>query len=232
MRPSGEVRVTRLVACSQVRKRPWRSKVLPLALFEGLRKVVIPCRGIPAAHVVARHVAEDEPVLPGVPDRPLGEEKAGGDLLDRGVLGDDRLEARGSRTSCVIAWRLAAPSPSWSPTCQSAAATSSNTTQTWSLARPVTSLTAVAMRRPISAFLASGASAITSRTSLMLTNGMSLPPSLDLRGHRIAPIAPVGQGPRRLSVAEQAALAVGEGAAPAILATIEPARARRQSARA
>jgi hypothetical protein len=40
MVPSYSVRVTRRVSCSQVRRRPWRSRVLPLPLFEGLRNTV------------------------------------------------------------------------------------------------------------------------------------------------------------------------------------------------
>src|SRR5260221_13500772 len=35
--PSYSVRVTRRVSCSQVSKRPCRSRVLPLPVFEGLR---------------------------------------------------------------------------------------------------------------------------------------------------------------------------------------------------
>src|SRR2546421_9129684 len=38
--PSYSVRVTRRVSCSQVSNRPCRSRVLPLALFEGLRKTL------------------------------------------------------------------------------------------------------------------------------------------------------------------------------------------------
>src|SRR6266581_7798378 len=38
--PSYSVRVTRRMPCSQVTRRPWRSRVLPLALFEGLRKML------------------------------------------------------------------------------------------------------------------------------------------------------------------------------------------------
>src|SRR5260370_10594575 len=38
--PSYSVRVTRRVSCSQVTSRPCRSRVLPLALFEGLRKTL------------------------------------------------------------------------------------------------------------------------------------------------------------------------------------------------
>ena len=38
--PSCSVRVTRRPPCSQVTSRPWRSRVLPLALFEGLRKTL------------------------------------------------------------------------------------------------------------------------------------------------------------------------------------------------
>ena len=40
MEPSYSVRVTRRVSCSQVTSRPWRSRVLPLALCEGLRKTL------------------------------------------------------------------------------------------------------------------------------------------------------------------------------------------------
>src|SRR5882762_5930048 len=38
MVPSCSVRVTRRASCSQDTRRPWRSRVLPLVLFEGLRK--------------------------------------------------------------------------------------------------------------------------------------------------------------------------------------------------
>src|SRR5215470_15766139 len=38
--PSYSVRVTRRVSCSQVTSRPCRSRVLPLALFEGLRNTL------------------------------------------------------------------------------------------------------------------------------------------------------------------------------------------------
>src|SRR5712664_4732053 len=40
MLPSYSVRVTRRASCSQETRRPWRSRVLPLALFEGLRKTL------------------------------------------------------------------------------------------------------------------------------------------------------------------------------------------------
>src|SRR5437016_2452318 len=40
MLPSCPVRVTRRESCSQVTRRPWRSRVLPLALFDGLRKTL------------------------------------------------------------------------------------------------------------------------------------------------------------------------------------------------
>src|SRR5579872_3482494 len=39
MEPSYSVRVTRRVRCSQVTSRPCRSRVLPLPLFDGLRKI-------------------------------------------------------------------------------------------------------------------------------------------------------------------------------------------------
>ena len=38
--PSYSVRETRRLPCSQVRSRPWRSRVLPLAKSDGLRKMV------------------------------------------------------------------------------------------------------------------------------------------------------------------------------------------------
>src|SRR5712692_8273914 len=38
--PSCSVRVTRRMPCSQVTSRPCRSRVLPLALFDGLRKML------------------------------------------------------------------------------------------------------------------------------------------------------------------------------------------------
>ena len=38
--PSCSVRVTRRVRCSQVTRRPYRSRVLPLLLFDGCRKTV------------------------------------------------------------------------------------------------------------------------------------------------------------------------------------------------
>src|SRR3954447_22205501 len=38
--PSCSVRVTCLPPCSQVTSRPWRSRVLPLAWFDGLRKTL------------------------------------------------------------------------------------------------------------------------------------------------------------------------------------------------
>ena len=38
--PSYSVRVTRRPSCSQVTSRPWRSRVLPLAWFDGLRKTL------------------------------------------------------------------------------------------------------------------------------------------------------------------------------------------------
>src|SRR5215472_14967690 len=38
--PSYSVRTTRRASCSQPTSRPWRSRVWPLALFDGLRKTV------------------------------------------------------------------------------------------------------------------------------------------------------------------------------------------------
>jgi len=40
MLPSYSVRVTRRLSCSQLTSRPWRSRVLPLALFDGWRKTL------------------------------------------------------------------------------------------------------------------------------------------------------------------------------------------------
>src|ERR1043165_6159982 len=40
MLPSYSVRVTRRASCSQVRSRPCRSRVLPIALLEGLRNTL------------------------------------------------------------------------------------------------------------------------------------------------------------------------------------------------
>src|SRR2546428_13013968 len=40
MVPSCSVRVTRRASCSQDTRRPWRSRVLPFVLFEGLRKML------------------------------------------------------------------------------------------------------------------------------------------------------------------------------------------------
>src|SRR5579862_5983024 len=39
--PSCSVRVTRRMPCSQVTSRPWRSRVLPLALFDGFLKTEV-----------------------------------------------------------------------------------------------------------------------------------------------------------------------------------------------
>jgi hypothetical protein len=40
MVPSNSVRVTRRVSCSQVMRRPWWSRVLPLELLDGWRKTL------------------------------------------------------------------------------------------------------------------------------------------------------------------------------------------------
>src|SRR6516225_3210915 len=50
--PSYSVRVTRRASCSQVMSRPWRSRVLPLALFEGLRNTVV--RPLSSSHLRMR----------------------------------------------------------------------------------------------------------------------------------------------------------------------------------
>ncbi len=49
--PSYSVRVTRR-PCSQVIRRPWRSRVLPLAKLEGLRKMVT--RPVSSSHLRMR----------------------------------------------------------------------------------------------------------------------------------------------------------------------------------
>jgi hypothetical protein len=41
MAPSYSVRVTRRLSCSQVTSRPWRSRVLPLEKFDGLRNTEV-----------------------------------------------------------------------------------------------------------------------------------------------------------------------------------------------
>src|SRR5262245_18183464 len=38
--PSYSVRLTRRASCSHVTSRPWRSRVFPLALFDGLRNTL------------------------------------------------------------------------------------------------------------------------------------------------------------------------------------------------
>ena len=50
--PSCSVRVTRRVSCSQVTSRPWRSRVLPFALWEGLRKTLI--APVSSSHFIIR----------------------------------------------------------------------------------------------------------------------------------------------------------------------------------
>src|SRR5215467_5475183 len=52
MVPSYSVRVTRRASCSQVMRRPWRSRVLPLALFDGLRNTVV--RPLSSSHLRIR----------------------------------------------------------------------------------------------------------------------------------------------------------------------------------
>src|SRR2546426_8001229 len=52
MLPSCSVRVTRRESCSQVTRRPWRSRVLPLALFDGLRKTLT--APVSSSHFITR----------------------------------------------------------------------------------------------------------------------------------------------------------------------------------
>src|SRR6266436_572834 len=52
MLPSYSVRVTRRESCSQVTSRPWRSRVLPLALFDGLRKTLT--APVSSSHFITR----------------------------------------------------------------------------------------------------------------------------------------------------------------------------------
>src|SRR5260370_26190194 len=54
MLPSYSVRVTRRASCSQVTRRPWRSRVLPLALFDGLRKTLT--APVSSSHFITRLV--------------------------------------------------------------------------------------------------------------------------------------------------------------------------------
>src|SRR5215470_14019992 len=50
--PSYSVRVTRRPSCSQVTRRPWRSRVLPLAWFDGLRYTEV--RPVSSSHLRMR----------------------------------------------------------------------------------------------------------------------------------------------------------------------------------
>src|SRR5450432_1057782 len=50
--PSYSVRVTRRASCSQVTRRPWRSRVFPLALFDGLRKTLT--APVSSSHFITR----------------------------------------------------------------------------------------------------------------------------------------------------------------------------------
>jgi hypothetical protein len=52
MLPSYSVRVTRRLSCSQVTSRPWRSRVLPLAKFDGLRNTLT--RPVSSSHRMMR----------------------------------------------------------------------------------------------------------------------------------------------------------------------------------
>src|SRR5712691_10729479 len=52
MVPSYSVRVTRRASCSQETRRPWRSRVLPLVLFDGLRKTLT--APVSSSHLIIR----------------------------------------------------------------------------------------------------------------------------------------------------------------------------------
>jgi hypothetical protein len=52
MVPSYSVRETRRVSCSQLTSRPWRSRVLPFAKFEGWRKTLT--RPVCSSHFMMR----------------------------------------------------------------------------------------------------------------------------------------------------------------------------------
>src|SRR6267378_6674805 len=52
MVPSCSVRVTRRASCSQLTRRPWRSRVLPLVLFDGLRKMLT--TPVSSSHFITR----------------------------------------------------------------------------------------------------------------------------------------------------------------------------------
>src|SRR6516164_45525 len=71
--PSYSVRVTRRVSCSQVTSRPWRSRVLPLALFDGpsvnarASRRLVPAQDAIVGNVAPKHATR----IPEV-DRALG----------------------------------------------------------------------------------------------------------------------------------------------------------------
>ena len=84
MVPSYSVRVTRRVSCSQVTSRPWRSRVLPLALFEGLRKTLTRAGLLVPAHdAVVRDVAPQQVAPVAELDRAFVPAHAGGDAARR-----------------------------------------------------------------------------------------------------------------------------------------------------
>src|SRR5712691_4536924 len=83
--PSCSVRVTRRESCSQVSRRPWRSRVLPLALFEGLRNTLTaPVFFLPLHDPVVRDVAPEQVSAIADPHRPFAPAHARGDSLDLG----------------------------------------------------------------------------------------------------------------------------------------------------
>ena len=71
--PSGSVLVTRRIPCSHVTRRPWRSRVLPLAKFDGCAKDTDRAIRCPPQHPVVWDVAPDQALDVGKPDRTFGE---------------------------------------------------------------------------------------------------------------------------------------------------------------
>jgi hypothetical protein len=79
-------------ACSQLTSLPSRSKVLPLELYEGVRKTLKMIIVLEQAHhPVVRNVAEDQIAARRVISRAFGPAKAGRDPFDGGqCLADAR----------------------------------------------------------------------------------------------------------------------------------------------
>src|ERR1700704_5227630 len=77
--PSCSVRVTRRESCSQVSRRPWRSRVLPLALFEGLRNTLTaPVSSSPLLDLVVGVVPRERVPPAADPPRPSPPAYSGG----------------------------------------------------------------------------------------------------------------------------------------------------------